>query len=158
VQVSVDLAFQRITKRQVFYLAPLLALCLTILVQAQTADKQNSTVIPAGSKVYIAPMDGFETFLKVALEKKEVPLIVVEERDKADFEITGASNSQKASAAKKIFMGSWHSREEASINVANIKTGEIVFAYSAHKENSAHGKKSSAEACAKHLKEKVSRK
>ena len=53
-------------------------------------------------------------------------------------------------------MGSWHSREEASINVANIKTGEIVFAYSAHKENSAHGKQSSAEACAKHLKEKVS--
>jgi len=57
-----------------------------------------------------------------------------------------------------IFMGSWHSREEASINVANVKTGEIVFAYSAHKENSAHGKKSSAEACAKHLKEKMSRK
>ena len=145
-------------KRQVFYFAPLLALCLTILVQAQTADKQNSTVIPAGSKVYIAPMDGFETFLKAALEKKEVPLIVVEEKDKADFEITGASESQKASAAKKIFMGSWHSREEASINVANIKTGEIVFAYSAHKDNSAHGKRSSAEACAKHLKEKVSKK
>jgi hypothetical protein len=101
-------------------------------------------------------MDGFETYLKAALEKKNVPLVVVEDEDKADFEITGASDSQKASTAKKIIMGSWHSREEASINVANIKTGEIVFAYSAHKENSAHGKKSTAEACAKHLKEKVS--
>jgi hypothetical protein len=145
-----------ITRRTLFYAAPLMALCLTICAGAQTPSAQNSKAIPAGSRVYIAPMDGFETFLKAALEEKKVPLVVVQDKDKADFEITGASNSQKASAAKKIFMGSWHSREEASINVANIKTGEIVFAYSAHKENSAHGKKSSAEACAKHLKEKVS--
>jgi hypothetical protein len=144
--------------RRVFYAAPLLALCLTICAGAQTPDAKNSKPIPAGSKVFIAPMDGFETFLKAALGEKKVPLVVVEDKEKADFEITGASNSQKASTAKKIFMGSWHSREEASINVANLKTGEIVFAYSAHKENSAHGKKSSAEACAKHLKEKVSEK
>ena len=145
-----------VTRRRVFYAAPLMALCLTICAEAQTPAAQNSKAIPAGSRIYIAPMDGFETFLKAALEEKKVPLVVVEDKDKADFEITGASNSQKASAAKKIFMGSWHSREEASINVANIKTGEIVFGYSAHKENSAHGKKSSAEACAKHLKEKIS--
>jgi hypothetical protein len=103
-------------------------------------------------------MEGFEVFLKAALENKKVPLVVVEEKDTADFEITGASNTQKASTAKKILKLSWHSREEASINVANIKTGEIVFAYSTHKENSAHGKRSSAEACAKHLKAKVSAK
>ena len=145
-----------VTRKTVLYAARLMALCLTICVGAQTPAAQNSKSIPAGSKVYIAPMDGFETFLKAALEKKEVPLVVVEDKDKADFEITGASNSQKASTAKKILKLSWRSREEASINVANIKTGEIVFAYSAHKENSAHGKKSSAEACAKHLKEKVS--
>ena len=78
------------------------------------------------------------------------------ERDQADFEITGTSNSQKASAAKKIFLGSWHSREEASVNVVNIKSGETIYAYSVHKDNSAHGKKSTAEACAKHLKEKIS--
>jgi hypothetical protein len=144
------------TGRNVPYAALLMALCLTICAQAQTPGANNSTPIPAGSKVYIAPMDGFETYLKAALEKKGVPVVVVEDKDKADFEITGASDSQKASTAKKIIMGSWHSREEASINVANIKTGEIVFAYSAHKENSAHGKKSTAEACAKHLKEKVS--
>jgi hypothetical protein len=41
------------------------------------------------------------------------------------------------------------------IQVANLKTSEIVFAYSANKQSSAHGKKSTAEACAKHLKEKI---
>jgi hypothetical protein len=147
-----------VTTRRVLCAAPLIALSLTIWAGAQTPAAESSKAIPAGSKVYIAPMDGFETFLKAALEKKEVALVVVEDKEKADFEITGASNSQKASTAKKIFRGSWHSREEASINVANIKTGEIVFAYSAHKENSAHGKQSSAEACAKHLKEIMSKK
>lgn len=145
-----------ITRRTAFYAASLMTLCLTLCVGAQTLAAQNSKAIPAGSKVYIAPMDGFETFLKAALEEKKVPLVVVEDKDKADFEITGASNSQKASTAKKVLTLSWHSKEEASINVANIKTGEIVFAYSAHKANSVHGKQSSAEACAKHLKERVS--
>lgn len=145
-------------KTRAFCLAPLMVLCMIVCAGAQTPDAKDPKPIPAGSKVYVAPMDGFETFLKAAIEKKEVPLVIVEDKDKADFEITGASNSQKASTAKKIFKGSWHSREEASINVANIKTGEIVFAYSAHKENSAHGKQSSAEACAKHLKEKVAAK
>jgi len=41
------------------------------------------------------------------------------------------------------------------VKVANLKTGELVYAYSVHKEISAHGKQSSAEACAKHLKDEA---
>jgi len=111
--------------------------------------------IPAGSKVFVAPMDGFETYLKDAMVKKKIPLEIVEQRDKADYEITGVSESKKAGAAKIIIMGSIHSREEASIKVANLKTGELIYAYSVHKENSARGKQSSAEACAKHLKDEA---
>jgi len=48
-----------------------------------------------------------------------------------------------------------HSNEQASIQVSSIKSGQVVFAYSANKQSSAHGKKSTAEACAKHLKEKI---
>lgn len=109
--------------------------------------------IPAGSKVYIVPMNGFETYLKKAIISKKVPIEIVEQREKADYEIAGVAESKKASTAKKIIMGSWQSTEDASIKVSNLKTGEIVYAYSVHKENSAHGKQSSAEACAKHLKD-----
>ena len=111
--------------------------------------------IPAHSKVYIAPMEGFEDDLKAALEKKKVPLDVVSERDKADFEISGTAESQKAGTAKKIIFGDWHSNEQASIKVSDIKNGEVVFAYSVNKQSSAHGKRSTAEACAKHLKEQI---
>lgn len=117
---------------------------------------EESVVIPKGAKVFIAPMpDNFNDFIKTAIDKKQVPVTVVDKREEADFEISGFSESQKASTAKKIIMGSWHSRESASIKVANLKTGVIAFAYSYNTDNSARGKKTSSEACAKHLKEKI---
>ncbi len=125
-------------------------------VASQTDTAAGSTLIPPGAKVYVAPMpDKFDDFLKAAIQNKKVPIVVVANRDEAEFELTGYSESQKASTAKKLIMGSWHSRESASIKVANLKTSAIVFAYSYNTDNSAHGKKSSAESCSKHLKEKI---
>ena len=131
----------------------LLAVCA---VAQEKKDAIPSTPIPKGAKVFVAPMpDSFDQFVKAAIEAKKVPVTVVESKDAADYEISGYSESQKASTAKKIIMGSWHSRESASIKVADLKTGVIVFAYSYNTDNSNHGKKSSAESCAKHLKEKI---
>ena len=116
----------------------------------------ESYVIPKGATVFIATMpDNFNEYLKAAIEKKQVPVTVVENRDQAQFEITGYSETEKASTAKKLIMGSWHSRESASIKVANLITGVVAFAYSYNNTNSAHGKKSSSESCAKHLKQKI---
>ena len=126
----------------------------TVATDAKAAEA--SQVIPKGAKVFIAPMpDNFNEFVKTAIEKKNVPVTVVDNREQADFEISGFSESQKASTAKKFILGSWHSRESASIKVANLKTGVIAFAYSYNTDNSARGKKTSSEACAKHLKEKI---
>jgi hypothetical protein len=99
--------------------------------------------------------DGFDGFLKAAIEKKKVPLAIVEDKAQAQFEMTGHSDTQKAGAAKKVLMLNWHSDEQASIQVASVESGEVVFAYSVHKKSSAHGKQSTAEACAKHLKKMV---
>ncbi len=112
-----------------------------------------------GAKVFVAAMpDGFDTFLKSAIAKKKVPITLVESKDQADLEITGSSESQKAGAAKKIIKLSFHSAEQASISVADLKSGEVVFAYSVNKSDSAHGKQSTAEACAKHLKDAIEKK
>jgi hypothetical protein len=135
--------------------ARLLAASVGMLLFIGAANGKSGATIPAGSKVYVAPMDGFETYLKAALDKKNVPLTVVENKQDAEYEITGTASTQKAGTAKKIIMGSWHSKEEASIQVADLKTGVVVFAYSYANQNSAHGKRSSAEACAKHLKDAI---
>jgi hypothetical protein len=131
----------------------MLSLLFLVAAPSTAADQ-----IPAGAKVYIAPMNGFETYFKAALEEKRVPLTVVEDRAQADYEISGAAESEKAGAAKKVLLLDWHSKEQASIRVINLKSSAVVFAYSVHKASSAHGKRSSAEACAKHLNDDIARK
>jgi hypothetical protein len=120
----------------------------------ETKNPAATSKLPKGAKAFIAPVpDGFDTYLKTAIADKKLPLEVVANRDHADYEIAGTSDSQKASTAKKLITGNFHSREEASIGVSNIKSSEVVWSYSVHKEASAYRKKSMAEACAKHLKD-----
>ena len=134
----------------------LLTLLILSFVSMPLAQEAPNKAIPAGSKVFLTPMeDGFHEYLKAAMESKKVPLVFVENKSDADFEISGHSESQKASTAKKVIMWDWRSNEQASIQIANLKTSEVVFAYSVNKVSSAHGKKSTAEACAKHIKEKI---
>ena len=141
-------------KRIVLVLGILLIAAITLSQTPGAAP--TSKVIPPNAKAFVAPMpDGFDEYLKSAIQKKKVPLEIVADRDKADFEITGHSETQKASTAKKVIMWDWRSNEQATIQVSNLQSSEVVFAYSVNKVSSAHGKQSSAEACAKHLKEKI---
>jgi hypothetical protein len=135
----------------------LLSVLLLVGIAAVAIGQDTaSKVIPAGSKVFIAPMEnGFDDYVKAALKTKKVPVVLIENKDSADFEISGHSDTEKASTAKKVLFLNWQSNEQASIQVVNLKTSEVVFAYSVNKKNSAHGKKTTAEACAKHLKEKI---
>ncbi len=112
--------------------------------------------IPAGSRIYVAPISGgFENYIVAAILKKKVPVVLVTDQTKADYEISGVSESEKANWAKMLFMKSGASAEQASVQVVDRKNGEVVFAYSVNKANSARGKQSAGEACAKHLKGKI---
>ena len=135
------------------------SLVLTVVLSfaaALGAQSPAAPVLKPGAKVFVHSMpNNFDSFFKTALKTKKVPVDVVETREQAEFEIKGTSESQKASTAKKLFMGSWRSDEQASISVTGVDSGEIVFAYSVNKKDSAHGQRSTAEACAKHLKEAI---
>jgi hypothetical protein len=115
----------------------------------------NATKIPSGSRVYVAPMGGFENYVVAGIVKKKVPVVIVADRDKAEYEIRGSAETERAGWAKMLFMGSQNSNEQASINVTEIKSGDVVFAYSVNKLNSYKGKQSAGEAIGKHLNEAV---
>lgn len=129
------------------------------LTTTKTAEKEaviTNESLPSGARIYVAPMaNGFETYVAAGLEKKKVPVILVTDRDKADYELSGVSDSDKAGWAKMLFLGSQQTNETASIKIVNLKTGNVVFAYSVHKTNSARGKQSAGEAVAKHINEKI---
>ena len=112
--------------------------------------------IPRGAKVFIGPVEGgYDIYLAAAMHKKEVPIVMVTDRTKADFELSGVSESEKAGWAKIVFWGNTSSSEQASVKLVNLKSGTVVWGYNVNKGSSMRGKQSSAEACAKHLKARI---
>lgn len=112
--------------------------------------------IGPGAKLFITPMDGFESYLAAAILKKKVPVVVVSDQSKADFVVTGSSGVEKAGWAKTIFVSPLP-HANASISIKDAHTGDLAFAYSVDKANAAKANQSTAEACAKHLKEAIER-
>jgi len=140
----------------------LMSLGLALILVAAAAGQegksvdQSSKAIERGSRIYIAPIEGgFDTFLAAAIIKKQVPVVVVTDRTKADYEITGIASTEKAGWAKMLFLGTDNSNDLASVKVVYLKSSEVVYGYAVRKGNSYRGKQSAAEACAKHLKEKI---
>lgn len=136
-----------------------IACASVVIAQDTTGVTQNAAVtqdtrIPRNSKVYIAPMDGFETYLAAAFRKKEVPLIMVTDREQADFEITGTHEKKNASWAKTIFVNPSPSAS-ASMQVVNLKTKVVVYADSSYRTSASRGERSTAEKLAKYLKKKI---
>lgn len=129
---------------------------LTTTSQTDKNPVITNESLPSGARIYIAPMpNGFETYVAAGLEKKKVPVVLVTDREKADYELSGVSDSDRAGWAKMLFLGSQQTNEAASIKVVNLKTGSVVFAYSVNKTNSYKGKQSAGEAIAKHINEKI---
>ena len=128
---------------------------------ASTRQPSTPVGVPAhfgpGAKLFLQPMNGFETYLAGAILKKKVPVVVVDDPAKADFIVTGVSDEAKAGWAKTIFV-SPASHAQASISVKDAHTGNLVFAYNVDKFNAARANQSTAEACAKHLKEALEKK
>ena len=123
---------------------------------AAPLTQDASGQIPRGARFYITPIEGgYDIYLAAAMQKKQVPIIMVTDREKADFELSGVTESEKAGWAKIVFWGNTSSSEQASIKVVNLRLGTVVFGYNVSKGSSARGKQSSAESCAKHLKEKI---
>jgi hypothetical protein len=102
-------------------------------------------------------MNGFETYLEGAILKKKVPVVVIDDRSKAEFIVRGVSDEAKAGWAKVIFV-SPASHAQASISIKDAHTGNLVWAYNVDKMNAVRANQSTAEACAKHLKEALEKK
>jgi hypothetical protein len=121
---------------------------LLLVLLAVYAGAQSSSAAPehliSGANIFIEPMKGFEDYLAAAIHTKHVPLVVVTEKDKADFTISGSASGD--------YRDQHH--QHATIKVVN-KSGTVVFAYAFDQDHALHGKQTAAEACAKNLKKEI---
>jgi hypothetical protein len=117
-----------------------LAVVSLCLVVAHGQPSAPDTRIPTGANVFIAHFVGygFEQDLKVAIVAARIPVVLVKDRRAADFEITGRQVRKQSNG----FRSDWV--EEASLTVAEAKTGAIVDAFTLTKADT----RSLAAACA----------
>jgi hypothetical protein len=109
-------------------------------------------------KIYIAPQNGFESYLAGAFTKKNVPAQMVQTPEAADYILSPAPVEQKPeSTGGKVarclfaYCAGIEGSQTASVTLVDAKTNAVVWAYNVRKGGSSNFQ-SSAEACAKHLK------
>ena len=91
------------------------------------------TGLPSGSRVFIASMPGLESHFRAAAAAIEVPLQFVATEAEADFVIRGSTKEMPRDRqldAEDAASGIRTTRLNTSIQIANIKSGEIVFRHS----------------------------
>jgi hypothetical protein len=115
------------------------------------AKPMKAQAILEHPKVYLAVKQDFRAALLEAFRTKQIPIEIVERKEDADYVLEGDSQSTKADTRRKVLMLNWQSREQAAIALVNSRDERVVFAYAYYYDSSAHGQRSSAESCAKHL-------
>ena len=134
--------------KRLFCIAALVVL-VPIVSHAQTAHP----------RIYIAPQNGYESYLAGAFTKKSVPAQIVQSEEAADYILSPAPVEQKPeSTGGKIarclfaYCAGIEGSQTASVTLIDTKTKAVVWAYNVKKGGSSNFQ-SSAEACAKHLKQ-----
>jgi len=84
-----------------------------------------------------------------------VPLLIVADRDVADFEITATHDKESANWARIYVWGLLQGTASASIQIVNLKTKVVVFADSSERLVALRGERSTAEKLAKYLKRRM---
>jgi hypothetical protein len=113
-------------------------------------------LIPPGSKVVFSRMEEFEYAIRVGMNNKHVPLVSAEDSDHADFEFTGAYDTQTfgkgAEAGKKMcyvllvlsmaappggnFSCELRPVHEIALIMTDLKSGQVIFARQTYRASS----------------------
>lgn len=140
---------------------------------ARESTAKSSSKMPAGARVVIAPMGGFETYFAAAVRHKKVPITLTLDRESAQYFVVSTEtewhgfvygSGGASSGGTSAYGASAKSTRglEAGIMLIEAKSKDVIWAYEVHKNShgsvvtgthATRGQQSLAEACAKHLKE-----
>src|SRR5260370_1676837 len=102
-------------------LSVIVILICTVLSSYGVQPDGNPIRIPPGSKIYVAPMGGFENYVIAGILNKKVPVVLVTDRGKADYEIRGSAETQQAGLAKIVFLRTHNTNHQPTNNTQEIK-------------------------------------
>ena len=100
-----------------------LALALCLLAVVALAQQK----VPAGSKIYIAKMEGgLDGFIATEIIKKKLPVTIVTEDKDADFVLVGSSIRGDDKWYHSVFGGK--DKNEGNVQLLSVKEKTIVWA------------------------------
>jgi len=138
------------------HMRSLLALALATATVLSAAEAQKP-------RVYIEPQDGFESYIAAAIVKKQVPVVVTQNKEDANYIISSKVLGKEESTGSKVarcvfaYCAGIQGTQTATVQMVDSKTNEVAWAYNV-KKSGASNYQSSAEAIAKHLKNWLSEK
>jgi hypothetical protein len=93
---------------------------------AASAGAVTAVAFGPGAKLFIEPMDGFGQLVYDSITKKKLPVVLVNEREKADFVMSGEAHVKKPGWFK-----GWVTTDSGKGHVAitDAHTGNQVFFY-----------------------------
>lgn len=100
--------------------AGFLVACST--VACSTISLAQTPQLRSGATVYIEPMGGFETDLAAAIVKKHVPLIVVADKDKAEYIIQSTVTHAQPTQPAVVVNSS--NVNKTTVNSANVNNSD----------------------------------
>lgn len=115
---------------------------------------EATETVDAGNAKDKAKQIDFGSAIAAALVKKEVPVLVVTDQDKAQWTIKTVSSQREDSTGTKVAklafgFGGGFTKFEGTIQVVDRESSAVLYAYNVKKGNF----QSAAEAFAKHFKE-----
>ena len=100
---------------------------------AATAGAIAAVPFGPGAKLFLEPMNGFEQLLADAIVQKKVPVVLVKEREQADFVVSGTAKVRKRGFVTGFVMTD---HGGANISVKAARSGNQVFACNFHRVDS----------------------
>ncbi|MFY9607909.1 MAG: hypothetical protein WAU45_04745 [Blastocatellia bacterium] len=96
--------------------------------QKEAANKGGTQqIVPPGSKLFIAPMEGnLHPFIAAEIMKKKIPVVVVTDEKEADFILAGASIKGDDKWYHTVFGGK--DKNEGSVQLLSVKDKIMVWA------------------------------
>ena len=105
----------------------IMVIFLTTSAVAYSQKEAAQQKMPAGSRLYIAPMEGnLHPFIAAEILKKKLPIVVVTEETDADFILTGASIRGDDRWFHTVFGGK--DKNEGSVQLIRVKDKTMVWA------------------------------
>src|SRR5215207_6350395 len=109
-----------------------MAMAFVFIGSSSAQTQAPAACVPINSKIYIAEMPGgFHKLMASAIKEGHTKLIIVTERDKADFEIKeDAADESKSEGWDPAIFVNHRSENSIGISLVNMKTGLAVFSAS----------------------------